>query len=55
MDDLLDEDADIRSHLAALGSPALAELRRILERPSADRTEILRAFTARPASADLPR
>jgi DNA-binding GntR family transcriptional regulator len=48
-----DEDADIRSHLAALGPAALAELRRILEAPSTDRTEILRAFTARPAATDL--
>jgi hypothetical protein len=45
------EDADIRSHLAALGPSALAEVRRILEVP--DRTEILRALTTRPSSADL--
>ena len=50
--DPFDEDADIRSHLAALGPAALAELRRILEAP-ARRTEILRALTARPTSADL--
>jgi hypothetical protein len=53
MADLLDEDADIRSHLAVLGPAALAELRRILEAPEARRTEILRALTARPAAADL--
>ena len=53
MADLLDEDDDIRSHLAALGPAALAELRGILEAPSTDRSEILRALTARPASADL--
>ena len=41
--DPFDEDADIRSHLAALGLAALAELRRFLVAPSADRTEILRA------------
>ena len=29
-----DEDADVRSHLATLGRPALAELRRVLEAPS---------------------
>jgi hypothetical protein len=50
--DPFDED-DIRSHLAVLGPAALAELRRILEAPSTDRTEILRALTARPVSADL--
>jgi DNA-binding GntR family transcriptional regulator len=50
---VFDEDADIRSHLAAFGDAALAELRRILEAPSAYRTQTLRAFTARPASADL--
>ena len=53
MADSFDEDADIRSHLAALGPAALAELRRILEAPSAYRTAVLRALTARPASADL--
>jgi len=51
--DSFDEDADVRSHRAPLGPAALAELRRILEAPSSDRTEILRALTARPASADL--
>jgi hypothetical protein len=48
-----DEDSDVRSHLAVLGPNALAELRRILEAPSAYRTAVLRALTARPASADL--
>ena len=48
-----DKDADIRSHLAVLGPAALAKLRRILEAPSADRTDILRALTARPTSANL--
>ena len=47
------EDADVRSHLAVLGPAAQAELRRILEAPASRRTEILRALTARPASADL--
>jgi SAM-dependent methyltransferase len=51
MADPFDEDADIRSHLAALGPAALAELRRILEAP--DRTAVLRALTARPTAADL--
>ena len=36
--DLLDEDADIRAHLAALGPAALAQLRGILEAPSTCRT-----------------
>jgi hypothetical protein len=49
--DPFDEDADFRSHLAVLGPSALAELRRILEAPSTDRTSVLRALTARPASA----
>lgn len=39
--------------MAALGPGALAEPRGILEAPSTDRTETLRALTARPASADL--
>ena len=52
-DAMFDEDADVRGHLAALGPVALAELRRILEAPSTDRTAILRVLTARPASADL--
>jgi hypothetical protein len=51
--DPFDEDADIRQHLAVLGPAALADLHRILEAPSTDRTEVLRALTARPASADL--
>lgn len=53
MADPFDEDADIRSHLAALGPLALAELRRILDVPSTHRNEILRALTAQPVSADL--
>jgi hypothetical protein len=36
-----DEDTGIRSHLATLGPAALAELLRILEAPSTDRTQIL--------------
>jgi hypothetical protein len=51
--DLSDEDADVRSHLAEVGPAALADLRLVLEAPSTDRAEILRALTARPASADL--
>jgi hypothetical protein len=48
-----DEDADVRSHLAALGPAALLELGRILEGPSSDRTSVLRALTSRPTAADL--
>lgn len=49
--DPFDEDADVRSHLAALGP---AGLRRILEqRESTYRTAVLRALTARPAYADF--
>jgi hypothetical protein len=45
-----DEDADNRSHLAALGPAA----RRTASHPrGSDRTPVLRALTARPASADL--
>ena len=53
MADLLDEDADIRSHLAPLGPAALAELRRILEAPATYRTALLRGLVAEPAAADL--
>ena len=53
MADSFDADADVRSHLAALGLAGLAELRRILVAPSDRRTVILRALTTRPASADL--
>jgi hypothetical protein len=51
MTDPLDEDAEIRPYLARLGPAALVELRRILEGPSDDRTEILRALTGRPTAA----
>ena len=47
-----DEDADVRSYLAALGPFALAELRGVLEDP-AYRLRVLRALVARPASRDL--
>ena len=48
-----DEDADARSHLAALGPAALVELRRILEGPSTYRTAILRRLMALPAASDF--
>jgi hypothetical protein len=53
MSDLLDQDADVRSHLARLGPAALGELRRVLEAPRNYRTTVLRALMARPASAEL--
>ena len=67
MTDPIDEDADIRSHLAALGPAALAELcQSLLSAPSSDSTtqraelyrtlEVspdLRALAARPVYADL--
>jgi hypothetical protein len=49
----LDEDADIRAGLAALGPGALADLRRVLEGPSTYRNEILKALMARPGTEDL--
>ena len=53
MADPFEEDADLRSHLAAFGPDAIAELRRVLEAPSEYRTAVLQALTARPAYADL--
>jgi hypothetical protein len=53
MSDPFEEDAEIRSHLAALIPAALDELRRVLEAPGTYRTAVLRALTARPASAEL--
>jgi hypothetical protein len=50
---MFDEDADLREHLAALGSAALDELRRVLEAPESYRTLVLQALTARPAQAEL--
>ena len=51
--DLLDEDADIRTHLAALGPAALGQLRDILEAPSTYRTAILRRLMVEPGAGDL--
>jgi hypothetical protein len=51
--EFLDEDADIRAGLVALGPSALADLRRVLEGPSTYRNEILKALMARPRSDDL--
>ena len=53
MADPLDEDADIRSHLAVLGPAALGQLRDILEAPSTYRTAVLRALMVRATTSDL--
>ena len=52
MPDPLDEDADIRGDLAALGPSGLTALRRMLEADPAYRTDLLRDLT-RPSAADL--
>ena len=49
----MDEDADLRIHLAALGPGALADLRRVLEGSADYRREILVALMQRPAYGDL--
>lgn len=51
--DLLDEDADLRRNLAALGPDALRELRPILEAPAPYRDAVSRALVARPAASEL--
>ena len=53
MNDPFDEDAYLRNHLAVLGPAALADLRCVLEAPGTYRTAVLRALTARQASANL--
>ena len=53
MRDPFNQDADIRSDLAALDPAALSELRRILEVPSPYRTQVLQALMARTTSSDL--
>lgn len=55
MADPFDEDADVRINLAALGPAALAELRRILEAPSTNRTEILGRLPRDPRLRTSPR
>ena len=50
---LVDEDADLRTHLAALGPEARAELFRVLEAPEEYRREILKQLSSRPGYADL--
>ncbi len=53
MADPLDEDADIRSHLATLARPALADLHNLLEAPETYRAAVLRALMPRPTCRDL--
>ena len=50
---LIDEDASLRANLAALGEPALRELRGILEAPEPYRDAVSRALVARPAASEL--
>jgi hypothetical protein len=47
MADLIDEDADIRSNLAALGPDALRELQDVLSWPQPRRDEFLRSLVGR--------
>ena len=53
MRDRFNQDADIRSDLAALDPVALSELGRIREVPSPYRTQVLQALMARTTSSDL--
>jgi hypothetical protein len=50
---MIDEDADLRSNLAALGPGALGELETVLKAPQTDRDEMLHQMVARPDLGDL--
>jgi hypothetical protein len=50
---MLDEDADLRANLAALGPGALADLQRVLEGSGDYRHAVLLSLMAKPAHADL--
>lgn len=50
---MLDEDADLREYVAALGPGALADFRRVLEGQQTCGDALLREFIARPQLADL--
>jgi hypothetical protein len=52
---ILDEDADLRSGLAALGPAALRELRDVLTWPESWRDALLRALVGRPGTEPLAR
>ena len=49
----MDEDAELRTHLADLGPGALADLRRVLEGSADYRREILVALMGRPRYSEL--
>lgn len=50
---LIDEDADVRSRLSALGPEARAELFRLLEAPTEYRRALLQTLSAKPANANM--
>ncbi len=50
---LIDEDADLRSGLAALGPAALRELREVLTWPQRRRDDLLRVLVGRPGAEPL--
>jgi hypothetical protein len=53
MDDLLDENRELREHLAPFGVGALRELEGVLNAPQTYRDDLLRQMIARPDLADL--
>jgi hypothetical protein len=53
MSDQVDEDADLRSSLAALGADALRELHDVLTWPQPSRDALLRSLVGRPGSEPL--
>jgi hypothetical protein len=52
---MIDEDADLRSNLAALGPGALRELWSVLNGPQGHRDELLRQMVGRDLTADSAR
>jgi hypothetical protein len=53
VDDLIDEDADLRASLAALGPAALRDLHDVLTWPEPSRDALLRSLVGRPAAEPL--
>jgi hypothetical protein len=51
----MDEDTDLRAHLADLGPGAIADLRRVLEGSADYRLGILVALMGRPDTPSSPR